>query len=64
MKKYIGLNQLPLDAQKVLSLIGEMIDKTNELGPDRVLVLEIKGCYQEKIGFPLLEYKSELPKET
>lgn len=59
MKQYINLNRLPLDAQKVLSVIGEMIDKTNGLGDNRVLVLEVREIGQETIMLPLLEYKNE-----
>ena len=59
MKHFVSLNQLPLDAQKVLSLIGEMIDETNGLGENRVLVLEVREIGQEAIMLPLLEYKNE-----
>ena len=59
MKHFVSLNQLPLDAQKVLSLIGEMIDETNGLGENRVLVLEVREIGQEAIMLPLLEYQNE-----
>ena len=57
MKKYVGLNQLPIDAQQLLKLIGEMIDGTAHM-EDRVLVLEVKQVIDSgQIMLPLLEYR-------
>lgn len=55
MKRYVCLNK-QLDAQQLLNIMGEMINKTNEM-PDRVLVLEIKSVSQHSIMLPLLEHK-------
>jgi hypothetical protein len=57
MKRYLCLNK-QLDAQYLLNIIGEMINKTNEMS-DRILVIEIKSVSQENIMLPLLEYKEK-----
>ena len=60
MKRYIGLNELPLDAQKVLKNIGEMIDSTASMG-DRVIVLEVQPIKESgQVLMPLLEYKENV----
>jgi hypothetical protein len=57
MKRSFSLNK-PLDAQYLLNIMGEMINKTNEMS-DRILVIEIKSVSQDSIMLPLLEYKEK-----
>jgi len=57
MKRYLCLNK-QLDAQYLLNIMGEMINKTNEMS-DRILVIEIKSVSQDNIMLPLLEYKEK-----
>lgn len=60
MRRYIGLSELPLDAQKVLKIIGEMIDSTASMG-DRVIVLEVQPINEGgQVLMPLLEYKENV----
>ena len=60
MKRYIGLNELPLDAQKVLKIIGEMINSTASMG-DRVIVLEVQPIKESgQVLVPLLEHKDKI----
>lgn len=57
MKRSFSLNK-QLDAQYILNIMGEMINKTNEMS-DRILVIEIKSVSQDSIMLPLLEYKEK-----